>query len=360
MVGRVSELRHLMEWGKSARNVARAMAVNKPWSVVTKCEKTLSPMWKELKRALKRVNNREERMRDTVHKVKGIPAEELLLLDMSMVVPPDELMDAEKQKEKVPDGVEPRPFPGRGMVQTFVKRSWTEPDDPDPVPHTRAQFDKVQRVIGVLLEEFGHCQLLRDEQNRPIMPKVHPVFLETWMENRQIYHRDCSFNSLLGIHGRRESKVKEPEDVKTERDVLKDWDQTKWPFPWSADTPLDRTGMRLNVWHGFDPEIGKGSGKRKAMRAENCNATMHVPKGWVMLWRGDLVHAGGLENKAGNTLENKAGNNALRVHWYIPMKKDDIAVICNNCLDDGNTSASIDSKCGGRRLSDFLDFWDER
>jgi len=80
----------------------------------------------------------------------------------------------------------------------------------------------------------------------------------------------------------------------------------------------------------------------------------------VMLWRGDLVHAGGLENKAGNTRENKAGNNALRVHWHIPMKKDDIAVIYNNYLDDGNTSASIDSNYGGRRLSDFLYFWDER
>jgi hypothetical protein len=56
----------------------------------------------------------------------------------------------------------------------------------------------------------------------------------------------------------------------------------------------------------------------------------------ALLWRGDLVHAGGFDNKLGNA--------ALRLHLYIPMKPSDIdsmrgsssQKVCREGLDSSN------------------------
>ena len=192
------------------------------------------------------------------------------------------------------------------------------------------------------------------------MPKVCGVFLETLEEVPQTHHRDCSFSSLLGRRGKRNSGKREDRTVLEEHEALKRWNQMVQPFPWSVDTPLADTGMRINVWHGFDPEARKAPKQRRlsdkitSLPIQNYNATIHIPKGWVMLWRGDVVHAGGLQNKGQNT--------ALRVHWYVPMKLDDTPTIEANYLDkgDANPMASVDRSCRKERcLSNFLGFWEE-
>jgi hypothetical protein len=94
--------------------------------------------------------------------------------------------------------------------------------------------------------------------------------------------------------------------------------------------------MFLAIWHGFKTFLVRG----ECFPVANWSMKLHIPFGWILLWRGDLVLAGGFQND----LEN----GALRVHWYIYMKDadrdldygrnnttwtdfDDGQKICNTC-----------------------------
>jgi hypothetical protein len=108
--------------------------------------------------------------------------------------------------------------------------------------------------------------------------------------------------------------------------MISEWDQSKAPFPWSADIPLAESGLCLNIWGGLDPTFKKTGGnniddcdREPPIPPENFNTVLEVPPGWVLLWRGDLVHGG--------ALQNPKKNGALRCHWYIPMKPADIGTI---------------------------------
>ena len=105
---------------------------------------------------------------------------------------------------------------------------------------------------------------------------------------------------------------------------------------------MAETGMKLNLWHGFDPE--KRNETKGNLLPKNCNVTVEVPKGWTMLWRGDVVHGG--------ALANRGDNKGLRAHWHIPMKEDDRKTTGNWFLDK-NTLARVDPRVGGS----FLIFW---
>ena len=87
------------------------------------------------------------------------------------------------------------------------------------------------------------------------------------------------------------------------------------PYPWCMDIPLNQSGLNLNIWHSFSPD--------KDCAPENYNIEVFIPPGWCILWRGDLVHAGGCPAIQG-------GDIGLRIHWYIPAKTDDIGGISGN------------------------------
>ena len=75
-----------------------------------------------------------------------------------------------------------------------------------------------------------------------------------------------------------------------------------------------------------------------------------MPLGWILLWRGDIVHGGGLQNEA--------QNGALRVHWYIPMKEEDKLTIQSNYFDNGDISGKVDRNYGEGKMSAFLAFYE--
>jgi hypothetical protein len=47
------------------------------------------------------------------------------------------------------------------------------------------------------------------------------------------------------------------------------------PTPWSADIPLVKGGLYLNIWHGWDPKENKEF-------VGNRNFVLHVPLGYVL------------------------------------------------------------------------------
>jgi hypothetical protein len=131
------------------------------------------------------------------------------------------------------------------------------------------------------------------------------------------------------------------------------WNQKNAPFPWSADIPLAETGLRLNIWGNIDATYKKEAGsnniddwnREPPIPPQNYNFILDVPKGWMLLWRGDLIHGG--------ALQNEAKNGALRCHWYIPMKQDDIGVI-RALVTENTAQVSRSQREGGRGIADAV------
>lgn len=157
-------------------------------------------------------------------------------------------------------------------------------------------YDHLVELIHHILVDRGDCQL-------PLTAFADNVLLSALFTKHpgpQQSHRDYEGSGLFGrrVKGR----------------TIQDGPLPGEPFPWSADIPLAGGGMNLNLWHGFQTN---GRFSRDNVPLENWNIELHVPDGWMLLWRGDLVHAGGLLNTK--------GDGALRVHWYLPMKSSDAA-----------------------------------
>ena len=113
-----------MRRGESARSIVRTSAAASGRR--REFEQELAPKWKESKKSVETIDKRDGRMRSIVCQVKGTPANELLLVDMSMVIPVGELMDPREQWGKVPDDHAQKPFPGWAMVQQMIKKGWTD------------------------------------------------------------------------------------------------------------------------------------------------------------------------------------------------------------------------------------------
>ena len=80
---------------------------------------------------------------------------------------------------------------------------------------------------------------------------------------------------------------------------------TKKEVPWCADIPLRQGGMSLNVWYGFRKDLNARND------ASNRALKIDIPEKWMILWRGDLVHGVGYDNKL--------KNGALRMHFYLSL-----------------------------------------
>jgi len=157
-------------------------------------------------------------------------------------------------------------------------------------------YDNLVSLIHQALVDVGQCKLDRDTLSKHI---VMTALLTLKAGEQQQAYRDYTLQSLFG-------------DRNTTRKLV-DGPVPDEPFPWAADIPLASGGLNLNLWHGFNEEHEPTADD---FPIENWNIRMHVPEGWLLLRRGDLVHAGGLQNAK--------GNGALRVHWYIPMKLKDV------------------------------------
>jgi hypothetical protein len=176
-------------------------------------------------------------------------------------------------------------------------------NDADLSSLSRRLFDDIEQIeelLARILRCFGDYQFLNETSASPFpLPLRHYVVtaLLTKESRAQNAHLDYSTGALLG----RRNKDRR----------IADGPKKGEPFPWSADIPLSEGGMFLAIWHGFKTSLPTGG----CFPVENWSMRLHIPFGWILLWRGDLVHAGGFQNDA--------KNGALRVHWYIYMKEAD-------------------------------------
>ena len=205
-------------------------------------------------------------------------------------------MARRKEFEKKQRGIKPYSYRGLLVFNYF------DGDNPkkDAMLGSRARslFDdigKLERLLGVILRCFGDCQLL-DESTLALKHYIMTA-LFTKVDHRQPAHLDYAIKTLGGGRNARRRRAD---------------GAYEGPFPWAADIPLSEGGMYLSLWHGYKASL-RGEG---GVPVENWSMRLHVPFGWILLWRGDLVHAGGFQNDL--------GNGALRVHRYIYMKQGDI------------------------------------
>lgn len=108
--------------------------------------------------------------------------------------------------------------------------------------------DSLFRLVGLILKEHGNSQVMEDGSNKLVHFKS--TVLATIKEVKQRFHRDYS---LAELNGRRPGPKPGPK-------------------PWSADIPLVKGGLYLNLWHGFDLEKG-------ASFVGNTNFTVYIPQG---------------------------------------------------------------------------------
>lgn len=174
----------------------------------------------------------------------------------------------------------------------------------------------LKQIIGKLLKRYGSCQVLDHED---ALKHFRTTVLITVNGRPQDAHQDYSSAQLYG-RGRKRKQNEGPDACSA---LPSD------PLPWSADIPLSEGGFYINIWHGFDPKFAGGVDPEHCP-VQNWNIKVHVPFKSILLWRGDLVHGGGYDNRK--------NNGALRLHWYIPMKKDDIATVAGSL---GNTHRNI-------------------
>jgi hypothetical protein len=153
-------------------------------------------------------------------------------------------------------------------------------------------IEQIEELLALILRCFGDYQFTDGTSASSLRHYVVTALL-TKQARAQNAHLDYSIGALLGRR-------------KKDRRVS-DGPKTGEPFPWSADIPLSEGGMFLALWHGFKTSL-TGEGR---FPVENWSMKLHIPFGWILLWRGDLVHAGGFQNSP--------ANGALRVHWYIYM-----------------------------------------
>lgn len=102
------------------------------------------------------------------------------------------------------------------------------------------------RLLGYILKEYGNSEVL--EKNSNELKFFKATILATIKEVKQQFHRDYSEAEM---EGRRSG-----------------------PTPWSADIPLVKGGLYLNLWHGIDDKKGNEF-------VGNQNFVLHVPHGWV-------------------------------------------------------------------------------
>jgi len=177
-----------------------------------------------------------------------------------------------------------------------------------------AEHDQLVMITHLILRIIGNCQLPYEAQLEGILLTA----LLTTYEKPQAAHMDYDRESLLGRRRRPNSK-------------LEDGELPNKPFPWAADTPLSHGGLGLNIWHNHQSNAGCAANKEKMTPLENWNVKIHVPHEWMLLWRGDMVHGGGLQNGE--------EDGALRIHWYLPMKADDLL---SNSGRDRRVSREVD------------------
>jgi len=176
--------------------------------------------------------------------------------------------------------------------------------------------NQLAMITHLILQIIGNCQLSYEEQLDGILMTA----LLTLHQKPQAAHMDYARESLLGRRRRPNAR-------------LEDGELQDNPFPWAADTPLSHGGLNLNIWHGHQSNAGFSvkENKDNTTPLENWNIKIHVPYEWMFLWRGDVVHGGGLQNGE--------EDGALRIHWYLPMKLDDLR---SNSGRDRRVSREVD------------------
>lgn len=120
-------------------------------------------------------------------------------------------------------------------------------------------FDPLFQLLGCILKEYGESQVTEEGLNKLV--HYQATILATVKEEMQNFHRDYSDSALKGR-------------------------RAKGQYPWSADIPLVKGGLYLNVWYGCDTRKGKEF-------LGNRNFVVHVPLGYVF-WSCTAIVFGGV------------------------------------------------------------------
>lgn len=107
--------------------------------------------------------------------------------------------------------------------------------------------DDLFQILGMVLKEYGGCEVAEKGTDKIVIYKA--TVLSTIHQVIQNCHRDYSLGELK---------------------------KTKGKHPWSADIPLVKGGLYLNVWHGTRTDMNREY-------SGNQNFTIHVPYGYVLI-----------------------------------------------------------------------------
>jgi hypothetical protein len=145
-----------------------------------------------------------------------------------------------------------------------------------------------------------------------IQEKKNDVFL-----SRQDPHRDYKREYLKGFNDR----------VKQKLGV-----ESKGPYyPWSFDMPLTKAGMQLSAF-----VVSETADNRTTFSERRLTLEM----GSILLWRGDLVHAGGYPAPA------NIDDPAARVHGHVPVYN-----VRGGVISPDKERVSIDCDHKGRKMA---------
>ena len=154
-------------------------------------------------------------------------------------------------------------------------------------------IENIQRVVGTIMKQYGGSQIIGEDGTTPYRCTI----MHTLQEFFQSPHVDYSSSDII-TRKRRALGSNRNDDG-----------QDEVPMPWSADFPIKEGGLRLNFWHDYDPNF-YGHAEGMQVPANNRAITLSVPLKYLVMWRADIVHSGGLDN------DQRTG--ATRIHMYLP------------------------------------------
>jgi hypothetical protein len=102
-------------------------------------------------------------------------------------------------------------------------------------------------------------------------------------------------------------------------------------LPYSLDLPLQPGGLRLALYGPEDSSFPPST--------KGPPVVVHVPLGSFLLWRGDMIHGGGMWDFM--------RSNGFRMHAYLPLNKDHYGLVYTHTPEIEWHSR------GGPRLANF-------
>lgn len=148
-------------------------------------------------------------------------------------------------------------------------------------------IDTIQRALGMILKHYGGSEVVSNDGTTP----YRCTLMHTLQEYFQSPHVDYS-----------------EDDIAT-RSRKRDDEKHEIPKPWSADFPIKAGGLKLNFWYGYDENF-YGHQEGMEIPVNNRAITISVPLQYLIIWRADVVHSGGLDDDF--------CSGATRIHVYLP------------------------------------------